>query len=138
MMLFPIIDAHLHLWDDSNLSYPWLTSIAILNRSYLLSDLMAATKSLHVESFIFIQSGCEESQSMAEVNWVTELAKRDTRIRGIIAHAPLQTGNEIRPYLEALKNNKLVKGVRYLLLAEKNDFCLQEKFIEGVKCLAEF
>ena len=137
-MHFPITDSHLHLWDDKNFNYPWLDSMPMLNRSYLLSDFMEATKTLHVESCVFIQSGCEVEQSMAEVNWVTELTKRDARIRGIVAYAALELGNEIRSYLELLKNNKLVKGVRRILLNEKNDFCLQEKFIEGIKLLTEF
>lgn len=137
-MHFPITDSHLHLWDDNHLNYPWLTSWPMLNRSYLLSDFMEATKSLHLESCVFVQSGCEETQSLAEVNWVTQLARRDARIHGIIAYASLEVGNEIRPYLEILKSNKLVKGVRRSLLFEQNDFCLQEKFLEGVKLLAEF
>jgi L-fuconolactonase len=137
-MHFSITDSHLHLWDDNYLNYPRLASMPMLNRSYLLSDLMEATKSLHLEACVFVQSGCEESQSLAEVNWVTELAKRDARIHGIIAHASLELGLEIRPYLEILKSNPLVKGVRRLLIFEKNDFCLQEKFLEGVKLLAEF
>ncbi len=57
---------------------------------------------------------------------------------GMIAHASLECGNEARAHLENLKKYPLVKGVRRLLLAEKNDFCLQEKFIEGVKLLPEF
>jgi len=137
-MHFPITDSHLHLWDDKHLNYPRLSSMPMLNGSYLVSDLLEATKSLHLESFVFIQSGCEESQALAEVEWITELARRDARIHGIIAHAPLELGNEARPYLEALKNNNRVKGVRRVLIFEKNDFCLQEKFLEGVKCLAEF
>ncbi len=137
-MHFPITDSHLHLWDDKHLTYSWLQTLPHLNRSYLLSDFMEATKSLHLESCVFIQSGCEETQALAEVNWVTELTKRDARIQGIIAHASLETGKEIRPYLELLKNNPFVKGVRRVLLSEKNDFCLQDKFLDGVKLLTEF
>ncbi len=137
-MHFPITDSHLHLWDDKQLQYPWLSTMPMLNRSYVLSDFMEATHSLHLESCVFVQSGCEVDQSLAEVNWVTELAKRDARIRGIIAHASLELGDEARPHLEALKNNKLVKGVRRLLMTEKNDFCLQEKFLTGVQLLSEF
>lgn len=137
-MHFPITDSHLHLWDDKHLNYAWISNIPKLNRAYLLSDLMDATQSLHLESCIFVQSGCGESESLAEVHWVTELAKRDARIHGIIAHASLELGAEIRSYLGTLKNNKLVKGVRRLLLLEKEDFCLQKKFIEGVQLLANY
>ncbi len=137
-MHFPITDSHLHLWDNRQLNYPWLASMPMLDRSFLLSDLMDATKSLHLESYIFVQSGCEEAQSLDEVNWVTHLAKRDARINGIIAYAPLELGQDVRPYLETLKTNKLVKGVRRSLVKEKNDFCLQEKFQEGIQLLSEF
>ncbi len=79
-MNFPITDSHFHLWDDKNLNYPWLDSMPMLNRAYVLSDLMDATKTLHLESCVFVQSGCEAEQSIAEVDRVTELAKRDARI----------------------------------------------------------
>lgn len=137
-MHFPITDSHLHLWDNHHLNYPHLMNMPRLNRAYLLSDLMEATKSLHLESFIFVQSGCDEAQSLAEVNWVTALAERDARIHGIIAYASLELGNEIRSYLETLKNNALVKGVRRVLIDKTNDFCFQEKFLEGIQLLAEF
>jgi L-fuconolactonase len=137
MMHFPITDSHLHLWDDKKLNYPTLSSMPMLNGAYVLSDFMEATKSLHLESCVFIQSGCEESQSLAEVNWVTDLARRDARIQGIIAHAALES-DDVRTSLETFKKNNLVKGVRRLLLFEKNDFCLQEKFLNGIKLLAEF
>ncbi|HSW70100.1 MAG TPA: amidohydrolase family protein [Gammaproteobacteria bacterium] len=137
-MHFPITDSHLHLWDDKNLHYPWLDSMPMLNRAYSLSDLMEATKTLHLESCVFVQSGCEASEAIAEVHWVMELAKRDARIHGMVAHAALEMGNEIRPHLEFLKSHQLVKGVRRLLLAEKNDFCLQENFLQGVKLLSDF
>ena len=137
-MNFPITDSHLHLWDEKNLDYPWLKTMPTLERSFLLSDLMEATKSLHLESIVFMQSGCEEKQSLEEVKWVSELAKRDARIQAIIAHAALELGEDVRTHLTTLKKNKLVKGVRRTLNTEKNDFCLQEKFIQGVKLLPEF
>ncbi len=137
-MNFPITDSHLHLWDDKNLHYSWLKTLPMLDRSFLLSDLMEATKSLHLESIVFVQSGCDETESLDEVNWVTDLAKRDARIQAIIAYAALETGDNVQDYLTLLKKNKLVKGVRRSLNNEKDDFCLQEKFIQGVKLLTEF
>ncbi len=137
-MHFPITDSHLHLWDNKNLNYPWLESVPSLNQSFLLTELMDATKTLHIESFVFVQSDCDAAQSLAEANWVLDLAKRDARIHGIVAHASLELGDEVRTHLAALKENKLVKGIRRLLQAEADDFCLQQKFIDGVRLLAEF
>lgn len=137
-MHFPITDSHLHLWDNNNLNYPWLEKMPTLNQSFLLTDLMDATKSLHIESFVFVQAECEPQQSLAEVNWVFELAKRDARIHGIVAHAPLELGADVKPHLTALKENKLVKGVRRLLQAETDDFCLEKKFVTGVQLLSDY
>ena len=46
---------------EKNLHYPWLKTLPMLERSFVLSDLMEATKSLHLESIVFMQSGCEEA-----------------------------------------------------------------------------
>ncbi len=137
-MHFPITDSHLHLWDNKNFNYSWLQNLPLLNQSFLLTDLLDATKSLHIESFVFVQSDCAPTESLAEANWVTELAKRDARIHGIVAYAALELGARVKPHLSALKENKLVKGVRRTLQFEADNFCVQKNFIEGVALLAEF
>lgn len=137
-MHFPVSDAHLHLWDNGNLNYPWLSNVPSLNQSFLLTDLMNATKNLHIENFVFIQSECEPTQALAEAQWVSELAQRDARIHAIVAHAQLEQGKDIRAHLTALHNIPQVRGVRRVLQTEADDFCLQPKFIEGVKLLPEF
>jgi len=137
-MNFPIIDSHVHLWDKSNFHYAWLDQCPPLDQSFLLSELLDATKNLHIESFVFIQSGCDSAQALDEVHWAAKLAERDHRIRGIVAHAPLEEGDEVLPYLMALKEIPLVKGVRRVLHAETDDFCVQKNFITGVQLLSQF
>ena len=138
-MNFPIIDSHIHLWDKNHLNYPWLEHYPDLNESFLLSDLMDATKALHLESFVVVQSECDRAQSLEEVEWLAKLSQRDARIRGIVAYASLEQGNDVHAYLTVLKAmSPLVKGVRRALLMESADFCLEEKFVAGVKLLAEF
>jgi L-fuconolactonase len=44
----------------------------------------------------------------------------------------------LRAYLEKLKQNALVKGVRRLIQDEPLGFCVQENFIAGVHALAEY
>jgi L-fuconolactonase len=137
-MHFSITDSHLHLWDNRNLNYPWLNQVPSLNQPFLLTELLEATKSLHVESFVFVQAGCDPAQALAEAIWVSDLARKDSRIHGIVAYAALETGNNVRAHLAALKNLTLVKGVRRNLQSDDVDFCLQPSFIEGVQALAEF
>lgn len=137
-MHFAVTDSHLHLWDSRTFNYPWLSNQPALSQSFLLTDLLIATKNLHIENFVYIQSDCEPSQALAEALWVAELAQRDARIHAIVAHALLEQGEAIRAHLAALKNIPLVHGVRRSLHAEADDFCVQQSFIDGVKSLAEF
>lgn len=135
-MNFPIIDSHVHLWDNTHLTYPWLKNFPLLNKSFLLSELMDATKALHIESFLFVQAECDPAQALNEVNWVGELAKRDARIHNMVAYAPLENGKEVDLYLQEIKKFAYVKGVRRILENEPTDFCLQQNFIDGIQLLA--
>ena len=57
-MTFPIIDAHIHLWDLTKLDYPWLANVPCINRSFVLSDYDAARASEPVEAMVFVQCEC--------------------------------------------------------------------------------
>ncbi|HBP38149.1 MAG TPA: amidohydrolase [Clostridiales bacterium] len=140
MIDFPIIDAHVHLWDIQKLRYPWLDDIPLLNRNYQLPDYNAACGPLQVEKIIFMQCECDPAQYRDEVRWATELAENeDPRIAGIVSWAPLEKGEAARPEVEALAGNKRVKGVRRIIQFESDlEFCLRPDFIRGVRMLPDY
>ena len=81
---------------------------------------------------------CEPAQSFAEVGWVSNLAKVEPRLKGVVAHAPLEKGESARVELDTLASCPLVKGVRRSLQGEYDaDFCLRLDFVTGVKVLAD-
>jgi L-fuconolactonase len=134
-----IIDAHVHFWNPQRLSYPWLASVPALNRAFLPDDYRAAAKAANIGKMIFVEGGCEPAQNRDEVKWISELAALETRLKGIVAHAPLERGARVRGELAALTRNPLVKGVRRNLQGEAEaGFCLQVDFLAGVRALAEF
>jgi L-fuconolactonase len=133
-----IVDAHVHLWNPGQLRYAWLDDLAALNRPMLPADLANASAAADVRKFIFVESGCDASQSLAEVDWITDLAKVEPRLKGIIAHAPLEHGSAVRADLELLASRPLVKGVRRNLQGESDDFLRQPALIEALKILPEF
>lgn len=139
MPSFPIIDAHLHLWDPAVLRYPWLDDIPLLNRPFLPEDYKAATEGLHVEKMVFVQCECEFSQCEEEVNFITRLAEADKRIEGIVAWAPLEKGIPATETLERFSTNKLVKGIRRIIQFEPDpDFCLRNDFIDALRLLPRY
>lgn len=136
---FPIVDAHLHLWDPAALPYPWLADNALLNRPYLLKDYCVATERVPIEAMVFVQCEVEPSRFEAEATWVAELAVRDPRIRGMVAWAPLEKGSAVRDDLERLAHHDLLRGIRQLIQFEPDlAFCLRPDFIAGVRTLADF
>ena len=134
-----LVDSHVHLWNPANLTYSWLAGFPPLNRPFLPSDYAAAAGTMAVAKFIFVESGCAPEQSLAEVDWVSALAKNEPRLKGIVAHAPLEKGKDAPAELELLAARPLVKGVRRNLQAEEDlRFCLRPGFISGVSLLADF
>ncbi|MEX1018963.1 MAG: amidohydrolase family protein [Litorilinea sp.] len=132
-----ILDSHIHFWDPNHLSYPWLAGTPI-NNVYLPADLLQAAAQVDLQGIVFVQADCIDAQGAAEAEWVAELAQAEPRIRAIVAHAPLEQGEAVRPALEILAQNKLVKGIRRLIQSEPLGFCTQPDFVRGVQILPEY
>jgi len=136
---FPVVDAHLHIWDPRQIRYPWIEGNAVLDRPFLPDDYRQHFAGVDVEAMVFVQCDCEFAASMREVEWVAEQVVDDPRIRGIVAWAGLERGAAVEPDLAALHDRPLVKGVRRILQSEADvEFCLQPDFVEGARLLARF
>ncbi|MFV0377616.1 MAG: amidohydrolase family protein [Mangrovibacterium sp.] len=139
MPSFPVIDTHLHLWNPDFLRYPWLDDVPLLNQPHLLNDYAEATKDLSVEKMVFVQCECEFSHCEKEAAWITEQAKTDARIQGIVPWAPLERGMAAKAVLDRYSENQLIKGIRRIIQFEPDPaFCLNPDFIQGVKLLADY
>ena len=137
-MTFPIIDAHIHLWDLTKLDYPWLVNVPCLNRNFVLSDYDKARTGQDVEAMIFVQSECRPEQHLAELAWVQALAGSDSRLKGIIPWAPLEDGDAVEDELFKIAEDPRVKGVRRIIEFEKDgNFCVQPGFVRGVHLLGK-
>lgn len=136
---FPLVDTHLHLWNPGvgPIRYPWLANVPMLNRPHLIEDYRRACGPVEVAKMVFVQCECDPAQSFEEAEWVMEVARNEPRIRGIVAHAPLEKGDAVEAELARLAANPLVKGIRRLIQSEPDDaFCLRPDFVRGVQALA--
>lgn len=134
----PFVDTHVHLWDPMRLGYAWLAGNDTLDRRHELPEFSAASAGLPLESMVFMECAVNEGQALDEARWVTALAKQEPRLKGMVASAPLEQGEAVRPHLEALAELPLLRGIRRLLQSEADDFCLQPGFVAGVNMLADF
>jgi L-fuconolactonase len=133
-----IVDSHVHYWDPGRLKYGWLQNEPLLYRAYLTDHVPPRVGDWNVQGIVFVQADCAPEQGLDEVNFVTELAKQDQRIKGIVAFAPIEQPQSLQPYLISLQAQPLVRGVRRLIQDEPLGFALQPIFVAGIQALAAF
>lgn len=134
---FPIVDTHVHLTDQNRISYSWMSDVPELDGSYSLDSYDDARGSVDVEAIVFLEVNPDDDACLSEVEWITELAAADPRLQGIVAKALVQQGAAVRPELETLASNPLVKGIRRVFGHESEDFCVQPSFLEGLRLLPQ-
>ena len=130
-----IIDAHLHIWDITNLHYPWLQTLNSINKTFLLNDYTRATKGYDIESMVFVQCECLPEEALQELDFVHRENKHSKRIKAITAYAPVEKGKAMESYLQLLLKDPLVKAVRRMT-DEEPGLCLTKDFLEGMQLLA--
>jgi len=126
-----VLDSHLHLWDPSQLDYPWLEGPLLAG--FGPEELLAARGEDAIEhAAVFVQAACIDEQFLDEVAWVASIADR-VGVRGIVAGARLDRGEQTRRYLGGLAGRPLVVGVRHLLQGEPVGFARTEAFRAGAR-----
>lgn len=139
MCALSIVDSHVHLWNPQQFRYAWLEGCSALNRAFVPGDFAVASAATNISKLIFVECGCEAAQNLAEVDWVAGLAENEPRLKGVVAHAPLEAGEAVRTDLKKLSSRPLVKGIRRNLQGEPDlAFCLRPQFVAGVQLLADF
>jgi L-fuconolactonase len=129
-----VIDTHVHFWDTELLNYEWLKGTS-LYRPFLPEDYRQAVGNVDIEGIVFVEVDRAPDQGLAEAEWVDSL---DAPVKGIVAFAPLELGNDARPALDALARIPKVKAIRRLIQTEGAGFATQPRFIEGVRLMPEY
>jgi L-fuconolactonase len=136
---FPIVDSHVHLYDVSRLSYGWLAGVPRIARTYLIEDFDAARAEVEVDTIVFAEVAVDPGLHLAEAQLIQDLADRDARLKGIVAHAPLEKGPSVEADLVALKAHRNVRGIRRLIETESNPaFCLEPPFLAALRLLPKY
>lgn len=140
MPTFPIVDAHVHLWDPGHFRMSWLDDNPLLNQRYALPEYRQHTEGVDVEALVYVQVEVEPAYGLLEAQWVAELAREEDRLRAIVEWAPLEFGDQVRAYLSALTAiSPRIKGVRRVTQGELDvRFVTQPRFVRAAQILPEF
>ena len=139
MPKFPIVDSHVHLYDIKRFGYGWLAGVPKLNRTYLLEDFDRARETIVVDKIVFAEVAVGPGLHLGEAAFIQELADRDPRLCGIVAHLPLENGIAVESDIVALKRLRNLSGARRLIETERNPaFCLEPQFIAALRLLPKY
>ncbi|EJN04534.1 amidohydrolase [Phyllobacterium sp. YR531] len=131
-----LIDTHLHLIDQSALSYPWLSSVEALNRDFLYEEYaqqahrVGISRSLHMEVDVAVADIENETATVAALS-----TREDSLIAGAISSCRPED-QEFATFLERQLANPLVKGFRRVLHTMPDELSEQPLFRENLKRLA--
>ena len=145
MPAFPIIDTHLHVWDQTRLKYSAFAGNPLFNHPYHVEDYQRDCGALDIEAMVFLECYADfwdgGGQYIAEIEFVEDEAKRDPRIKGIVPMAPLEWGKAVLPLLTQIRDNHpTVKGIRRIIEfdADPRALTLSDDFVAGVNLLDHF
>ena len=122
---FPIIDTHLHIWDQTRLKYSAFDGSPLFGHPYHVEDYRRDSGDVQVEAMVFLECYADfwegGGQYIEEVEFVEDEARRDPRIKRIIAMAPLEWGNKVEPLLAEMRDrHPLVGGIRRIMEFDKD------------------
>jgi predicted TIM-barrel fold metal-dependent hydrolase len=137
----PIIDPHQHLWDLDKIKLSWLGSpgSAALNRSFVTSDYLEATKGLNVVKAVYMEVDCDVEYQDREAEYVLDLCRRgdNPTVAAVIGGRPNSAG--FGRYIDKYAGDPHIKGVRQILHvdAAPRGLCLEPRFVESIQLLGE-
>lgn len=123
-----IVDAHIHLWDLNENSYPWLAkdvrSMAIdcgdygsIKKNYLVEDLLDDAGDLDLLGVVHVQANHDPQDHVRETRWLQKIADAESSKgmpQGIVANVDLQSDDAERVIQKhcAYRN---MRGIRQIL-----------------------
>ena len=137
----PIVDTHQHLWDLKLFKLPWISGkdVQPINKNYVSSDYIAATKGLNVVKSVYMEVNVDPAQQTKEAEYVFDICKKgDTpMVAAVIGGSPHEKA--FSDYIKPLAKNPYLRGVRAVLHDpdRPKGLCLQPTYVDNMKLLGD-
>jgi L-fuconolactonase len=127
------IDAHHHLWRYRKEEYGWIgPGMEALACDFVAEDAEREFEAAGITGSVAVQA----QQTLAETEWLLEVAEKSDVIRGVVGWAPIAS-RELGSVLEKWLRHRKLKGLRHAVQDERDDqFILREDFNRGIASLA--
>jgi L-fuconolactonase len=131
----PVIDSHHHFWRYTDEEYGWIPpEWSVIRRDFLPADLAAEIAAAGVDGVVTVQA----RQTIAETDWLLDLAAEHAFIRGIVGWVPL-VADDLSVHLDRLSAHPAaakLRAFRHVLQGEADAYFARPDFDRGLAALA--
>ncbi|AWG22624.1 amidohydrolase [Flavobacterium faecale] len=130
-----IIDSHQHFWQYDSKKHEWIDDqMAIIRRDFLAEDLDKVFQENQIDGCVAVQA----DQTLAETDFLLELATENDFIKGIVGWVDLRAEN-IEGILQMYSSFSKLKGFRHVVQGELDpNFLLRPEFLRGIAALEKY
>ncbi|SFJ37447.1 Predicted metal-dependent hydrolase, TIM-barrel fold [Phyllobacterium sp. CL33Tsu] len=137
MSVMPLIDTHLHIIDQSALSYPWLAGAEALNRDFSYEEYAVQARRAGIAQVLHMEVDVAAHEIETETAYIAGLARRkDSLIAGAISSCRPEE-EDFPAFLERQIANPLVKGFRRVLHVMPDALSESPTFRNNIKSLGK-
>jgi L-fuconolactonase len=128
-----VIDSHVHIWDPSQVHYPWLVDAPSLDRRFDLTDVEDEHRAAGVVAVVLVQA----ADHLDDTRLMLRAATADPRVAGVVGWVPLLDPRAAERSLERWRHDPIV-GIRHLAHRDPNpDLLLDPRVDDVLTMLAE-
>ncbi|MFH6602802.1 amidohydrolase family protein [Maribacter algicola] len=129
------IDSHQHFWKYEPVKHAWIDEdMAVIRRDFLPEDLKKVYQENDIDGSVAVQA----DQTLAETDFLLDLADQNDFIKGVVGWADLRS-NAIDAVMEKYSAEKKLKGWRHIVQGEADhNFLMRPSFLKGISLLEKY
>jgi len=130
-----IIDSHQHFWIYEPEKHAWINDeMAVIRQDFTPALLQKVYEDNAIDGCVAVQA----DQTLAENDFLLDLASKNSFIKGIVGWVDLQS-RAVDKELEAYSSLHKIKGFRHIVQGEPDpDFLLRPQFLRGISKLEAY
>lgn len=130
-----VIDSHQHFWIYEAEKHAWIDDdMKVIRKNFLPEDLKIVYQENKIDGCVVVQA----DQTLAETDFLLDLAEKNDFIKGVVGWVDLRASN-VDAILKQYSKFPKLKGFRHVVQGEADhNFMLRPDFLNGIAALEKY